>query len=212
MRWVLLALLTLLSALAALAVAQRTRPSGRVELALTTTILWNLLVGFPIYVLGLRGHLTASWLAVTSGVFFTGVLVAASWGRSFARSVRELAADAIDLFVLPFDGIGRAARARSLVVLALLIVGPLIVYTCVTSYFAPSWRQWDSLWYHETIVSMTIQSHSFAPFPLPPDTQKANGYPRFCEMIQLWFVIFTDRRLIELSIASSRRGSCTRPT
>ena len=104
----------------------------------------------------------------------------------------------IELFTLPFEGIARAKRARSLVVLALLLSALLIVYTAVASYFTPSWRQWDSLWYHETIVGMTIQTHSFAPFPLPEDTQKANGYPRFCEMIQLWFVIFTDRRLIEL--------------
>ena len=198
MRWLLLASLTLLAALAAVALAQRTRPKGRAELALTACILWNVLVGAPIYVLGLTGHLTAGWLAVLSAIFSAAVLAAASWRRSAAASLRALAVAVVELLVLPFDGIARARRARSLVVVPLLILAVLIPYTAIASYFTPSWRQWDSLWYHETIVGFTIQNHSFATVFLPEDTQKVNGYPRFCEMIQLWFVIFTDRRLIEL--------------
>jgi hypothetical protein len=201
MRWVLLALLTCLAGLAAVAVAQRTKPSGRAELALTTCILWNALIGCPIYALGLTGHLTARALAILSGLFFVAVLGGATWRGSRARSAqsaRHVAAGVMELVTLPFDAIARAARARSLVVLALLLSAFLITYTAFASYFTPSWRQWDSLWYHETITGFTIQNHSFDPVNLQDDTQKANGYPRFCEMIQLWFVIFTDRRLIEL--------------
>jgi hypothetical protein len=199
MRWVLLTFLTLLAALAALALAQRTKPSGRAELGLTTTILWNVLVGTPIYALGLTEHLTPRSLAITAGVLSSGALAGAGWRGSLGRSARELSAGVVALATLPFDAIARAKRERSLVVLALLLIATLIVYTAFASYFTPSWRQWDTPWYHETIIGFTIQNHSFAPIDLGSDKQKVNGYPRFCEMIQLWFVIFTDRRLIELT-------------
>lgn len=199
MRWALLALLTLLAALAAVSLAQRTKPSGRTELALTACILWNALIGCPIYALGLTGHLTANALAVLSFLFFTAVLAAAGWRGSAVASIRTLAVGVVQILTLPFDGLATAKRARSLVLLPLVLTAVLIVFTAFASYFTPSWRQWDSLWYHETIIGFTIQNHSFDPVSLPLDTQKANGYPRFCEMIQLWFVIFTDRRLIELT-------------
>jgi hypothetical protein len=199
MRWLLLALLTGLSALAALALAQRTRPSGRTELGLTTTILWNVLIGTPIYALGLTRHLTAHSLAIASAALCSCVLAGAGWRGSLDRSWREVAAGVVALWTLPFEAIARAKRERSLVVLALLFIATLIVYTAFASYFTPSWRQWDTPWYHETIIGFTIQNHSFDPVTIGADKQKVNGYPRFCEMIQLWFVIFTDRRLIELT-------------
>jgi hypothetical protein len=198
MKWVVLAFLTLLAGLASLAVAQRTKPSGRAELALTTTILWNAMVGCPIYALGLTGHLTANALGWLSGAFSALVLVAAAWRGSALGSFLELAEGVVDLFFLPFAGLALARKQRSLVLLPLLLLAILIPYTIVTSYFSPSWRQWDSLWYHETIVGFTIQTHRIGVLALPGDLEKVNGYPRFCEMVQLWFTIFTDRRLIEL--------------
>ena len=198
MKWLLLATLTLLAGLAALAAAQRTKPGGRVELSLTTCLLWQTIIGCPIYVLGLTNRLTAMSLALSSAFLSALVLGGLGWRGSFARSAAELGEGVIDVVSLPFDGIARAARAKSVVVLPLLVAAVLIVYTAVASYFTPSWRQWDSLWYHETIVGYTIQNHGFAVSNLPDDTQKVNAYPRFCEMIQLWFVIFTDRRLIEV--------------
>jgi hypothetical protein len=201
MGWVLLALLTVLAGSSALAVALRTKPGGRAELALTTCILWNFLIGCPIYALALTNRLRATPLAWLSAVFFVAVFAAAAWRGSrgsFARSLREIGAAMVDLVTLPFAGIAAAARARSFVVLPLIVLALLIVHTAIASYFTGSWRQWDSLWYHETIVGLTIQNHGFAVADLPTDFQKANGYPRFGEMTQLWFVIFTDRRLIEL--------------
>lgn len=198
MRWVLLAFLTLLAALAAVAVALRTRPSGRAELALTTCILWNVLIGCPIYALGFTNHLRPTALAWLSTIFFSGVLAAAAWRGSLERSCRELASAVVELVTLPFAAIATAARARSVVVLPLVVLAILIPWTAITAYFTGSWRQWDSLWYHETIIGYTIQNHGFAVADIPSDLQKTNGYPRFCEMMQVWFVIFTDRRLIEV--------------
>jgi hypothetical protein len=198
MRWVLLGFLTLLAALAALATADRTRPGGRAELALTTCILWNALIACPIYALGFTDHLRATPLAWLSGILFAAVLGATAWRGSLLRSVREFGSTLVEFLTLPFAGIAAATRARSLVALAVTAVGVLIFYTAIVSYFSPSWRGWDSLWYHETIVGLTMQNHGFALPDLPGDLQKANGYPKLCEMTQLWFVIFTDRRLIEL--------------
>ena len=199
MRWVLLASLTSLAGLAALAAALRTKPSGRAELALTTCILWNAVIGCPIYALGLTSHLTARSLAWLSAAFFAAVFAATAWRGDLGRSLRELGAAIVELLALPFAGIAMARRARSVVVVPLILLAILIVYTIITSYYSPSWRQWDALWYHETIIGLTIQNHGFAPADIPGDIQKANGYPRFCEMIQMWFVIFTDRRLVEVA-------------
>lgn len=199
MRWVLLAFLTLLAAFASVAVALRTKPAGRTELALTSCIVWNAIIGAPIYALGLTHHLSATPLALLSAAFSTSVLVGASWRGSIGRSVREVASGVVLIVTLPFEGLAIATRARSVVTLALALVAFLIVYVGIASYFTPSWRQWDALWYHEPIIGFTIQNHGFSPVDLPPDLQKANGYPRFCEMFQLWFVIFTGRRLLELA-------------
>jgi len=66
-------------------------------------------------------------------------------------------------------------------------------------YWMPSWRGWDSLWYHEPIVGFAIQTHSLHVYPLPSGIQNINGYPKAAELTALWWVIFTDRRLIDLS-------------
>jgi hypothetical protein len=203
MPWVLLASLTVLSIFAATGLALRTRPAGRAEMALTTSILWNVLLGCPIYALGLTNRLTATTLAISSAAFF--VLVVA-WVRWRGTRLREVTGVFVELAFLPFEAIARAARARSAILPVLILAAGLIVYTGFASYFSPSWRQWDSLWYHETIIGFTIQNHGMATVDLPDGLQKVNGYPRFCEMIQMWFVIFTDRRLIEFANSAITPG------
>ena len=111
MRWLLLASLTFVAALAAVALAQRTRPSGRAELSLTTCILWQAVLGCPIYALGFSGHLTAPALAVASGTFSAIVLSGAAWRGSLAGSALVLAGGVVQLVTLPFEGVARAKRA-----------------------------------------------------------------------------------------------------
>ena len=128
---------------------------------------------------------------MTSGPFFAALLAASLWRRPGGN--RALARAALAQARLPFDALHEALRARSFVLLGLLMSAALILWTAISSYYAPSWRQWDALWYHEPIVAFTIQNHGFAMVDLPRDgLQKINGYPRLCEMTQLWFVIFTD--------------------
>ncbi len=199
MAWVLLVWLTVAAFVAAVALAVRLKPAGRAELLLASTVLWNLLLVAPIYALSYAHALTARTLAIVSVVLFHGVIVAALPSGGRRGGLLDIAAALIDIVVLPFEALGSAARARSLVTLPIAMCCWLIVYTAIGSYYTPSWRQWDSLWYHETIVGYVLQNHGFGVLDLPGDLQKVNGYPRLCEMTHLWFVIFTDRRLIEVA-------------
>ncbi len=192
--------LNALALLASLALAVRYRPAGRVELVVATSMLWNYLVMVPVYGLGLTGHLTARTLALVSGLFFASVYAAARGRRTFREFDLEVLRKLWTLVRLPSDTAIAALRARSLVTPFVLFTLCMIAWTFLTAYYTPSWRQWDALWYHEPIVGFTIQNHGFSIVDLPQQggAQKINGYPRLAEMTQLWFVIFTDRRVIDM--------------
>jgi hypothetical protein len=196
--YLVLATLTALAAVAALAVAMRTEPEGRAELGVTTTIVWNALIVVPIYVLGLTNHLSAKTIGPLVTFECVVVLFAAYTGVDRRAFTRRLCDGAISLARLPYDAIRDAARARSPVVLGEILALLTIVWTVVMSWCCASWGQWDALWYHEPMIGFAIQNHGFAMVDLPMDLQKINGYPRVCEMTQLWFVVFTDRRLIDV--------------
>ncbi|MDP9001385.1 MAG: hypothetical protein M3O46_14885 [Myxococcota bacterium] len=193
------AALNVLATAAALAVSLRAKLGGRAELALSTIMTWNFLVMCPVYALGLTGHLVAGTLACVSAVFFALVLAIAR-GRAPLRAFnRELGLAGLALLRLPFEAVVMCARRRTIVTMGAAFTFGMVVWTFGCSYLAPSWKQWDALWYHEPMVGFAIQNHGFAfvDFPLG-HVQKINGYPRLCEMTQLWFVIFTDRRLIDM--------------
>ena len=193
--------LSALAMAAALSVAQRARLCGHAETAVAAGILWIVIVMVPVYVLGLTSHLTRGWLAAASVACSLATLAAALTIPS-PRSgrVRAVGREAVALVWLPLVGLREAFRARSLVLVGLVLGGGLVGWTAVCAYYAPSWGQWDALWYHEPITAFTLQNHGFDVVPLPNDgLQKINGYPRLGEMTQLWFVIFTDRRLIEIA-------------
>ncbi|WP_394833879.1 hypothetical protein LVJ94_45985 [Pendulispora rubella] len=203
LRITLLVFLSLLALVAAAAVGSRMRYDRHSERAAATGLLCNAIIVFPIYALACTRLLTARALTITSGVFSVAVFAAAAYGRPlgpFARHVfREIGQEALMVVV----ALREAWRARSLVLVGLLFSVGLIGWTAITAYYAPSWRQWDALWYHEPLIGFTLQNHGFLfdGISLPPASgvQKVNGYPALCEMTQLWFVIFTDRRLIEMA-------------
>lgn len=196
--YLVLATLTALAALAALAVALRAELSGRAETVVATTMIWNAIVVAPIYVLGLTNHLGARTLAIVCTVWFTAVF-AATFVRVDRRVfARRIGRALIDSLRLPFDALREAVRARSLVAVGHVLALAAIVWTIAMSWYCPNWGQWDALWYHEPMIGFTLQNHGFAMVDLPMTLQKINGYPRLCEMTQLWFVVFTDRRLVEV--------------
>ena len=138
-------------------------------------------------------------LAVSAAVVSLVAIVGASYRTTVAAAVKEGASASLRLATLPFDAISTAYRARSFALVGIIASLALIMWTAITSYFAPPWPHYDCLWYHDTIIGFTLQNHGFRIVSLPPSLARVNAYPRACEMTQLWFVIFTDRRLIELS-------------
>lgn len=196
--YLVLAALTTLSALAALAVSVRIGLRSRAEIAIATTMVWNLIIIAPIYVLGLTNRLDKRTLAFAAAATSFAVLGVCMRGRRPRAFLGELAATIRGQLLMPIDAVREAVRQRSFVTFGLVLAAVLIAWSAFMTWYAPSYGQWDALWYHEPIIALTIQNRGFAFVDLPRTLQKINGYPRLCEMTQLWFVIFTDRRLIEL--------------
>ena len=100
---------------------------------------------------------------------------------------------------MPGQGLAEAWRTRSAVLPCLVACGVVFVWCLAAAYLAPSWREWDALWYHEPIVGFAIQNHGFAPVELPlGGMQKINGYPRASEMLSLWLAMYGGRALIDM--------------
>jgi hypothetical protein len=196
--YLLLGVLTALSVLAALATAVRMGVERRAEVTVAGTMIWNFLIIVPIYTLGLTNRLDKRTLAFTSAAWFLTVFGACFYRRDPRIFLGELKAAARGQLLMPIEGIAQAVRHRSFVAFGLVVAAVVIGWSAIMSYYATAYGQWDSLWYHEPMTAFAIQNHGFAFVDVPPTLQKINGYPRLCEMTQLWFVIFTDRRLIEV--------------
>jgi hypothetical protein len=108
-------------------------------------------------------------------------------------------AAALELASIPASALRETARARSPVFVGVLFSGALLAYSVVLVYFL-SLCTWDGFLYHEPIVGYALQNHGFSAVPLPPSqaVQATNGYPRLCEAVSLWLVVFTDKTFIEL--------------
>src|SRR5262249_34548395 len=152
----------------------------------------------PIHVLGVRDALTARNLAWAALFTFTVAFAAGFYRTDRGEHVQDILDELTSVAFLPLDALSRAFRARSLVVLVLVYAIGLWVWTAQLSFLHPS-EGWDGIWYHESMVGFAIQNHGYAPVDMPDGLmQQANGYPRDCEMTNLWFVIFTDRTFIEI--------------
>lgn len=191
--------LTTLAYLAALATS-RSEPEGSAakqsvaELCVASFVVLNAILGAVIYALGLTNVLTRPALATGVVVVSLGLLALA-----YKRGLRPraLAIALRDVLLLPFRAAWETLKSRSLVGLGFLFGAGFLVSTAIAVYFAPNWRDWDCLWYHESMVGFTIQNHGFRVVDLPPYLQKINGYQRFGEMTQLWFGIWAGRPLVE---------------
>jgi hypothetical protein len=196
--FVLLFVLTALAAVAALLVSLRAGLSGRAELIVAATVTWNGIILFPIYVLGWASRLSATSLAFASTFFSLSVVALMAQGRPWRDSARAVGRAALGLLRLPLDAFLLLARPASGVLVVLLGTFGLVLWSIVSAYLAHTMRMWDCFWYHEPIVAFTLQYHGFAIVPLPASLQRIDSLPRVSEMTALWFVIFTDRRLIDI--------------
>ena len=197
--FVVLFLLSALAAAAALAIACRARLSGRAQMVVAASLLWNALILLPIYVLGLLGYLTDVSLGLASVVVSAGAFAIASRGVGIVPMLRETGTAAVGLLRLPIDALVLCWRERSLVFVGIAFATVLLPYLGLSAWLAQPLPHWDPLWYHDTMVGLTIQNHSFAMVDLPMTLQKVNGYVRLAEMTQLWMVIFADRRLADVT-------------
>jgi hypothetical protein len=194
-------LLSALVGVAALAVAVRARFASRAETLLATMLVANFLVVLPIYVLGLNDLLFRGSLAAASVLCATITLAAAATGTGWRSLAAQMRAAVVAIAKIPVDAIRRSWGAGSLVAGGLLLTFAFLAWTTVVAWLAPPRPLWDSAWYHEPTVGFTIQNHGFAILDVPDSLnglQKTNGYPRLAEMTQLWFVLFGDRRFVEL--------------
>ena len=197
--WLVLALLTTLALVASVGVALRAAPAGRGELWMTSALVFFALLATPVLVLGYTRQLYTGRLALASMALSGGALALSARSHRLSAHLARIVRSVASLAKLPYDGVRAAVRARSLVALGLAWTAAMIAYAAWLSYLAPS-EGWDALFYHEPIVGFAIQNHGFSVVDLPvrPMTQQINGFSRACQSISLWFVVFTDRTLIEL--------------
>ena len=197
--WVILSALTLLATVAALGVAVRSEPSGRAELALVALITLFALLGAPVLVLGYTNHLSAATVGVGSLLVSAGTLAASTRGRPWRVHLRACMDAARAITLAPLDGLREAARVRSVALVGLVACGALLALAMLLTWLVP-FTDWDPYYYHEPIIGYALQNHGFAVVAAPQNqpVQSINGYPRLCEAVSLWFVVFTDRTLIEV--------------
>jgi hypothetical protein len=192
-------LLSAIVAWASLSLAVRLKLDGRAETVVATTVLASGIVLLPVYAMGATGTLTRAALAIAALGLALGVTVASTVGVGLRAQTRATAGALRGIVSMPAEGLALAWRTRSAVLPCIALCLLILLYNLVAAWLAPSWRQWDALWYHEPIIGFTIQDHGFAPVDLPPGgMQKVNGYPRASEMLSLWFAMFAGRRLIDL--------------
>ncbi len=191
----ILVFLSLLAWIAAVAAAGKAGMADRVELCLTSFLLWAALIALPAYVLGWANWLYPHVLAGVSLALSAGILVIAGLGRSPRAHARRMVADLLLLAKLPLDGLGELLRTRGFGLIGILLSMAAVFWTTRLSYLGPP-AGWDGLWYQDTMVGFAIQNHGFRLVDLPTSLAGVNSLPRICESLILPFVMFGGRRLV----------------
>jgi hypothetical protein len=198
MGWLVLGSLTAFALLDSVALALRMAPRGRAELGIATALFFAALLSVPILALGYCSLLWKWTLAPASFLLLTAVFVVLARGCGPQALLASCRAAFRDLAALPVDALREAFRARSIVILGLLLSAALIAIAFVLTYLIEFCR-WDDEIYHTPIVGWAIQLHGFDFVNAPkPGVGGLNGYPKLVESLSLWFVIFTDKTLLEL--------------
>ena len=197
MGFVTLTVLSALTGVGSLLLARRFYTQSRAEAWLAASAVGLLMVLAPIHVLGWLGWLTAPALGAASVGVSCAVLAFALRGGSPSPSPGALARGAlVEMLAWPLRAFVDVWRGAVLVGLALSAVLLVCAFTAVFAYLLPS-CSWDGVWYHESIVGFAIQERGFAWVSVPPSLEYVNGYPKSSELLSLWAVIFSGRRLIE---------------
>lgn len=192
------AVATTLATCAACTVPALVARGSRASRVVIATLAWNVLIIVPVYALGLTNTLYPGRLATFVSLASVGILALAAVRLGVRAAALELRRTAATFLRLPFDAFSLALRERSFVAFGVVVASGFWVWTTAQAVLAPTWGDWDCLWYHEPMIGFAIQNHGFQVVPLEPFSQKINGYPRLTEMTMLWFGIFHGRWAIDL--------------
>lgn len=195
--WVLLLALVVYAFAAATALSSRLYEE-RWTRGLTTSLLWFCQLALPIHTLGWLDALSPAAVALLTAAASSAVLFFGARGRPR----EELRAAIVGACAAPFTIVAQAWRQRHFAAAALVILYAFVAYALFLGWLAPNCN-WDGMVYHEPIVGNAIQHQGFAWADAPPSYlwQPLNVFPRIAETFFLFFVYFTDRRLIEVGSA-----------
>jgi hypothetical protein len=192
-----LTFLSLLAWIAAVAVAGRARMAGRIELLLTSCLIWVALIDLPAYGLGWANLLYPRVLAAVSLVVSTVALCLCGLGRGSRAHFRKVLGDVRSLAKLPFEALVELTRLRGFALIGIILSTAAVLWTARLSYLGPP-GGWDDLWYQNTAVGFVIQNHGFQLAHVPQSLADVNVCPRICETLNLWFAMFGGRRFLAL--------------
>jgi hypothetical protein len=198
MGWILLTLLTTAACFGSVGMALETRPRGRAELWIAAGLFFSAMTGVPVLALGYAGVLWPWSLGAASATVSAVVIAVLARRRGFGALIEGCREAVRDLARLPAVAFVESWRARSLAFPGLIVTAAFLVAALVLTYLIEFCR-WDDAIYHTPIIGWSIQNHGFAIVDFPkPGVGGTNGYPRLGEALCLWFVVFTDKSLIEL--------------
>ncbi len=188
--------LSIFAWIGAVAVAGRARMDGRIEQLLAATLVWMGLTVVPTYGLAWAGWLYRPVVAAVSFACSALAIGLSGWGRRPRKHLREVLVDTLALARLPVDALVMVTKLRGFACLSAAVSALAIVWTGWLAYLGPP-SSWDGLWYHDSIVGFAIQNHGFRIVDVPQSLAMVNSFPRICETLNLWFVLFGDRRLLD---------------
>jgi len=192
------AVLSLLALVASASAATRLGAKRGAEFVLAVVTLWFGTILVPIHLLGVLNQLKPGPLGGASVVTSAAVFLASARGRSARAQLQDTAEQARATVDRALSLLMQIFRAGPLPIAALVALLFALGWTLVLTYLLPS-DAWDAVWYHDLITGYVIQQHGYSEAHLVVGSlQGVNTYPRNCEMTSLWFVIFADRKFIEL--------------
>lgn len=183
------------------AVVSRLRLPSRGERVVAVALLANALAVAPIFALGAANLLTRTSLGLAFIVLTTATAIAANGLGDDGLALAK------ELIHAPLCVFRDAFKQNAPVALVSLGAAGYGLFSLYAAYWAPTWRSFDSLWYHEPIVGFTIQNRGFAWVSVPHELEVVNANPRASEMLQVLFALYGGRRFVELPAAFAFLGA-----
>jgi len=185
----------------AVAIVSRLRLPSRGERIVAVALVANVVAVAPIFLLGAANALTRTSLGVAIIVITAATTLAANGLR------KEGVALAKELVAVPVAVFREALKQNAPVALVALATAGYGLFSMYAAYWAPTWRSFDSIWYHEPIVGFTIQNRGFAWVSVPVELEVVNANPRASEMLQVLFALYGGRRVVELPASLAFLGA-----